>query len=199
MSADEFIRRFAFLDEDTLRRVLSSRKGFRCTARRTEELLAARFLPLFEPPYLARFLRRVVRGERSADCWDWDGAKDRHGVPMLNVAFRDRRRPIGAHRLSYAVFRDGVIHEDALVLRLCHEPACANPTHLHLGDRRLAANGSMPRGEAHVGAKLTDEAVLKLRAERERGARYVELAARFGVSRATVRDAAVGRSWAHVA
>lgn len=54
------------------------------------------------------------------------------------------------------------------------------------------------RGEVHRSAKLTEDAVRKLRAMRGEGYTYPQLAALFGVHEQTARKAVQGRTWGHV-
>lgn len=56
----------------------------------------------------------------------------------------------------------------------------------------------IPVGEATSGARLTDSAVLEIRRLWGSGASSVVLADRFGVSAATIADAATGRCWKHL-
>jgi hypothetical protein len=59
-------------------------------------------------------------------------------------------------------------------------------------------HGTMMHGDAHANSKLTEVAVRQIRAERP-GATYAELASRYGVSLAAVRDAHIGKTWKWVA
>mgnify|MGYP001607314567 CR=1 FL=1 len=63
------------------------------------------------------------------------------------------------------------------------------------------ANGTFPRGEKSGAAKLTTTEVLTIRREIEAGQRGIqtELAARYGVSNATISQIKHGSSWAGVA
>lgn len=55
-----------------------------------------------------------------------------------------------------------------------------------------------PRGEAHGNAKLTAEAVRRMRAGRSAGATLAALAAEHGVSERTVCSIVRRESWRHV-
>ena len=59
-------------------------------------------------------------------------------------------------------------------------------------------NGRKPRGQANGLSKLTPRKVKKMRAMREQGYTYTELANCFDVSYAAARNAALGITWAHV-
>lgn len=59
-------------------------------------------------------------------------------------------------------------------------------------------NGGTPIGEACHGARLCEADVRLIRESYAAGEKSPSIAARFGVSARTVRDAATGRTWAHI-
>ncbi len=61
------------------------------------------------------------------------------------------------------------------------------------------SHGSMPLGEKHRGAKLTDAAVYEMRRLRSQtGISYRAIAEQFSVARATAYRACIGRHWSHL-
>jgi len=60
------------------------------------------------------------------------------------------------------------------------------------------ANQFRPEGRLAHAAKLTDELVRQMRADRRAGASLNELSRRYGVSVPTAHNVATGRSWKHV-
>jgi len=133
-------------------------------------------------------------------CWLWTGSKNNKGYGQVTV----RNRAVLAHRYSYEL-AFGPIPDGQEVCHDCptgDNPACVKPAHLFLGthhenmrdasekgrmasgDRSSAAlhPESAPRGERHGNAKLTDEQVRRIRAEREQGVRLTVLAAQYGIS-----------------
>ncbi len=62
-----------------------------------------------------------------------------------------------------------------------------------------AEAGLMVRGQDHPRAKLTDERVRSLRADRTAGLSFSRLAKKYGVSIATAFHAANGTNWKHIA
>lgn len=69
----------------------------------------------------------------------------------------------------------------------------------HAGNMRHAADtGLMVHGSAHPQSKLTEEAVIRLRADRAAGMSFSRLARAYGVSIATAFNAAKGNNWRRV-
>lgn len=170
------------------------------------EGVAKRHLPLAE-----RFWARV---QKSEGCWLWQGPPDKStGYGSMMVQYRRW----GAHRLSWAL-NLGPIPCGMSVLHRCDVRLCVKPEHLFLGTQadnmadmarkgRAASGdrngrrlhpGSVPRGENHGGAKLTDADVRDIRKLLREGARNKDLAARFGVHPDQIWRIKTGRLWSHV-
>lgn len=65
--------------------------------------------------------------------------------------------------------------------------------------RHAAEAGLMVRGTQHPTAKLNDDSVRALRADRAAGLSFSRLASRYGISIATAFHAANGTNWKHIA
>lgn len=138
-------------------------------------------------------------------CWEWQRARANDGgYGCLNW-----KGVHMAHRVSWAV-HVGPIPKGLNVLHKCDNPPCCNPDHLFLGtladnnadmeakgrsNRSGLRAGSTFRGEAHGGARLTEEAVRDIRASSEP---LRVLAERYGVKLMAVSRARAGKSWTHV-
>jgi hypothetical protein len=146
-------------------------------------------------PLVDRYEKHVVRRGAGA-CWGWSGFKHK-GYGRLRVG----SSAVGAHRVSW-LLNKGPIPSGLTVLHRCDNPECTNPAHLFLGtnvDNNLDRNakGRQARGERASTAKLTEARVREIRASSP--ADFNDLAARFSVSRTTIRFAHSGRTWSHVA
>lgn len=136
-------------------------------------------------------------------CWIWRGWKDADGY---GKNARSKWCPERlAHRIAYWI-HNGPIPDGQSVLHTCDAPACCNPAHIFLGTqdanmKDMIAKGRRAsfQGSLHGASKLTEDAVRAIRAARAAGEATRALAEQYGVSRRTVRDAASGRLWAHVA
>jgi len=134
--------------------------------------------------------------EPNTGCWLWTYGHDVHGYGILSVGSRNRK----ASRISYEVFI-GPIASGLLVRHKCDTRACVNPRHLELGtpaenSNDMRTRGRAARGEGHGMAKLTNEAVLAIRADTTSSQRA--LARRFGVSKPVISGVQKRIGWRHI-
>ena len=133
--------------------------------------------------------------ERESGCREWVRDRSRKGYGRLWWAGKLHQ----AHRKAFEAF-NGPIPGGMHVLHRCDNPSCVNPGHLFLGTnddnvRDKLAKGRLPRGEARMNAKLTEEAVRAIRASSE-GKKV--LARRFGVCPTVILGVRRGERWPHV-
>lgn len=158
---------------------------------------------------------KFVRKDGANGCWRWIGTKSGgswvgHGYGQLWHNGRMRN----AHRVSWELHH-GVIPAGLCVLHKCDVPECVNPNHLFLGTHADNAHDrdgkgrtskgdkhfshTRPelclRGEKHGMTKLTEA---QMRAIEASGLPRKELAAQFGVSKATVANIKRHKTWRHL-
>lgn len=140
-----------------------------------------------------RFMKYVRVSE--AGCWLWTGYPQAEGYGKMRLEGRLQ----WAHRAAWRLFV-GPVPTGLDVLHHCDNPPCVNPAHLFIGTHRdnmadARQKGRFPRGSAHWRARLTEDDVKVIRASSES---HRVLAARYGVSDATIGRVRSRRNWAHV-
>jgi hypothetical protein len=159
-------------------------------------------------PSEERFWMNVQKSDGDG-CWEWTAAKIHSGYGRI---YRNGRQT-GTHRFAYEQFC-GPIPDGMCVCHRCDNPACVRPDHLFLGThldnkRDAVVKRRHARGETNGNAKLTSEQAVEIRrlyalGRPQRGrARYgayrqVDLAAMFGVKRATIANVVDDRNWRHL-
>ena len=84
---------------------------------------------------VGRFLKKVENLSIGQHCWNWIGTfrtDDKYGI--MNIKIDSQWRCVHAHRLSLAIFGDG-IPEGYDVHHVCGNHGCVNPLHLQLASR----------------------------------------------------------------
>lgn len=149
--------------------------------------------------FAAKFERRA-----ESECWPWTASTNGMGYGMIWSP--EFGRKILAHRYSY-MQHFGALPASALVLHSCDNPACVNPAHLRIGnhkqnvadmDARKRRVSNTPKGEANCNAKMTADAVIKLRQRYVAGDALSDLVRDFGCTETSLKDYTTGRSWKHV-
>jgi hypothetical protein len=166
----------------------------------------------------SRFWAKVAKAP-SEGCWEWTGWRNRFGYGRLSA---NGNPGALAHRVAWEMLC-GPVPDGLCVLHHCDNPRCvrADPdpekSHLFLGTRLdnvadMVAKGrhyrapvrprpqpkGHARGERYRTAKLTEHAVLEIRAARAAGAPIAALASRYGVDKSLISRAARGLVWRHV-
>lgn len=143
------------------------------------------------------------------ECWPWTGATNGYGYGLWSVKRGGERRTYVASRLAWEL-TNGPISNGLHVLHHCDYPACCNPVHLFLGTPLDNARDKVNKGRLRYGdargvknghAKLTEKAVLAIRAEVAKGWQWgiqSQLARQFGVSPQVINDIVKRRTWRHI-
>jgi hypothetical protein len=146
-----------------------------------------------------RFWAKVDKGD---GCWNWTSDKC---AGYGKFWFRGGCRL--AHRVLW-VSLNGPIAEGLCLRHKCDNPACVRPDHLEVGThgdnfmdsysrgRRHYQRGTVPRGEAHWLAKLTEETVQEIRRGAAAGLSARQMAEPLGLSPTHVRRVIRRKAWA---
>jgi hypothetical protein len=151
-------------------------------------------------PMSVRFWRHV---SKSDGCWLWTGPKIAQGYGQIWCLWR--RRTIMAHRVAWEMV-NGPIRNDMVIMHTCDVPSCVKIDHLRLGTRadnnadcNTKGRRNQIRGIAQGSAKLTDDAVIAIRAAPRCQRGYqVALAEKYGVVRGTISMVIQRKIWKHL-
>ena len=155
---------------------------------------------------IKRFVTKIKEYE---SCLEWNGHVMSNGYGQFGVG----RKIYLAHRIAW-IIRFGEIPDGLFVLHKCDNRKCVNVDHLFLGTAKDnyddAVNKSrIPpsniqvrgkhRGEKHHSHKLTEAAVIEIRANYKPFV-YTQrmLSEKYGVSQRAIEDVISRRRWAHV-
>lgn len=157
-----------------------------------------------------RFFEKVHINTTSG-CWDWTGAKFRHGYGAVKIKRKMKR----SHRVAFQWFRES-IEVGNCVCHECDNPSCVNPHHLFQGTVLDNNRDKMHKGRhyAHFGvdhwnSKLDERSVFAIRkflekhpatnSQKSSSRGSVSFLSRwFGVSRCVIRRAAERSTWGHI-
>lgn len=139
-----------------------------------------------------------IQIKESDQCWPWQGTTIKGGYGQLNF----QGQQIGAHRLAF-LLAGGILLKNQDVCHTCDNPPCCNPKHLFAGTSKennadCRAKDRHMRGSRNSTAKLSDEVVLAMRADREAGMTYRALAKKYGVAHRTAWEVINGFAWKHL-
>lgn len=146
-----------------------------------------------------RFWPKVDLSGGPDACWPWLAATNAGGYGIFYRGPKRGRMHI-AHRVAFELFV-GPIPEGQDVLHHCDNPPCVNPAHLYLGTdvenaRDRHVRGRDARGSRNGLAKLTEEAVVDIRARYARGGILQrELAEEHGVDPSLISRIVSGELW----
>lgn len=149
---------------------------------------------------IKRFWKHV-RKLTSNVCWFWTASTVK-GYGQIGSGGTGGRM-LKAHRVSWEIHK-GEIPGGMWVLHSCDTPLCVNPSHLFLGtavdnNRDMVEKGRQTRGSrVRHRTSLTEAQVFRIKILLRSGARRVEIAKKFHVTKNAIDMISSGRSWRHV-
>lgn len=150
----------------------------------------------------SRFWHRV---DKSGDCWEWMGLKDKDGYGIFHLSLpQNGKREKRAHRASLIL--SGIpIPAGLCALHKCDNRACVRPDHLYVGTPAQNNSDCIQRGRAKWNygeecghSKLTAEDVREIRRRVSDGEVQRRVAEDFKVGYKAINKIVKNQRWTHV-
>jgi len=144
------------------------------------------------------FIEGLKLGSKD-ECIEWPFGLNDGGYAQVLIEGRRCR----VHIIVCKKFHGAPTRAQPFSLHKCGNRKCVNPEHLRWGSSKENAqdtilHGRTVRGPQQPHAKLTENAVLKIKQSLRDGARQVDLAMEYGVSLSAIHAVHKGRSWSWV-
>jgi hypothetical protein len=139
-------------------------------------------------------------------CWNCTShSKNLQGYPLMRLNGIGHKTAIS--RVMYTKYY-GPIPAGMVIRHKCDNPLCINPNHLEIGTQKdnihdMIQRGryKIPRGykgELNNHAKLNEQAIRNIFAERKAGVTAKELSKEFGVHKSMIYGILRRKFWAHI-
>lgn len=125
-------------------------------------------------------------------CWIWSRSRNPDGYGIIGF----QKKHIGAHRVSYEIFK-GSIPNGLDVLHHCDNPPCCNPKHLYVGLPTLNSQHMVIRNR-QWNQKLTADDIPEIRRRHAEGESQASLGRSYGVRGSAIGKVIHGETWSYV-
>lgn len=140
---------------------------------------------------IVRFYKYFDKSTEPDGCWNWKGGLKNNGYGKFWVDEKHKY----AHIVSYWLYI-GEVEEGKIVMHICDNPACVNPSHLKTGTHADNMRDRDSKGRCRGGVKqLSVEQVVEIR--KEVGSQF-EIAKKYNVSPNIVWRVRTGKSYKNI-
>jgi hypothetical protein len=164
-----------------------------------------------------QFLRKVNKNSGRqigtlSECWLWTGKPHTSGYGNYQSDYSKHAGTLYAHQAAYHFFKDPTYRpsRENPCSHRCEggearsHSLCVNPDHLYIAgsikeniaDRDAHLGSYQPKGAKANNSKFTEEQIKEIRALRETGMMYKDIAAKFTVNRRTIERICLNRTYA---
>ena len=167
--------------------------------------------PKFTKKWIRSFWNKVDCKD-DVDCWEWTASKIHNGYGQKGWSGDDgdKYKPWLAHRLSWMIAHRRFIPRGNVIMHMCDNPSCVNPSHLSLGTQLDNINDKVNKGrqacgddvaiygERHGHTQLTNNLVDAMAHSLRLGLTRKRVAEKYGVKYGIVKRIASGTDWIHI-
>ena len=146
-----------------------------------------------------RFWNKVTRTD---SCWLWNGSKNK--IRGNYGRFNYSNKLWLAHRLSWVIHNGIDVPKGFVVMHICDNTPCVNPSHLRLGTQKDNVRDAFQKkrmvgssGSKNGRSILLEKDIPKIRQLFNKKT-LAQIARDFGISPTTIWEIKNGRKWSHI-
>lgn len=149
---------------------------------------------------LPEYLKSNICISDDTTCWPWVGYS-KGGYGYSQAKLREHNTCL-AHRRVYQLLNNKILPRDTVIMHTCDNPICCNPNHLreatqfdNIRDRTIKNRSHRPIGITNKNSKLTDQAVVNIRADTRR---LADIQKEYGIGESALLSILKGDTWKHI-
>jgi hypothetical protein len=142
-------------------------------------------------------VREFVFPEPNTGCFLWGGSCD-ESIQRPLICYKGKSG--SATRVLYEYFTGTKLSADNIIKQTCNNKFCVNPDHLEIITTKDRANdrvknGTQSKGSGRHNSKFTEEDVVRIKTLKAQGARNIDIAKEYNVTKQAIGLIARGVNW----